>query len=233
MSTSLETVRVLVVEDDATIADVVVRYLEREGYAVTWAAAGDAAIAAVDREVPDLLVLDILLPEVDGFGVLEHVRKRGPVPVIMLTALGEESDRVLGLELGADDYIAKPFSPRELAARVKAVLRRAREPLAPSSGPSQLDYGGLHIDLRAREARRNGETLMLTAREFELLAHFARHPRLVFPRERLLEEVWGYTYGDASTVTVHIRRLREKIEDDPSEPRHLVTVWGQGYRWDG
>jgi DNA-binding response OmpR family regulator len=233
MGTSLETIRVLVVEDDATIADVVVRYLEREGYEVTWAAAGDAAIAAVERELPDLLLLDLLLPEVDGFGVLAHVRERGPVPVIMLTALGEESDRVLGLELGADDYVAKPFSPRELAARVKAVLRRAREPLAPSTEPSELEFGELRIDTGAREARRCGEVLLLTAREFDLLAYFALHPRLVLPRERLLEEVWGYTYGDASTVTVHIRRLREKIEDDPSEPRHLVTVWGQGYRWDG
>ncbi len=233
MSTSIETIRVLVVEDDATIADVVVRYLEREGYEVTWAAAGHSAVAAIERELPDLLVLDLLLPELDGFGVLAHVRTLGPVPVIMLTALGEESDRVLGLELGADDYIAKPFSPRELVARVKAVLRRAREPLTPSVGPAQLEFGDLHIDLGAREVRKGDEALVLTAREFDLLAHFARHPRLVFPREQLLERVWGYTYGDASTVTVHIRRLREKIEADPSAPLHLVTVWGQGYRWDG
>ncbi len=233
MSTSIETIRVLVVEDDATIADVVVRYLEREGYDVTWAAAGDTALAAIECELPDLLVLDLLLPEIDGFGVLAHVRARGPVPVIMLTALGEESDRVLGLELGADDYIAKPFSPRELVARVKAVLRRAREPLAPASGPTRLEFGELDVDLGAREVRRGTDTLVLTAREFDLLAHFARNPRIVFPREQLLELVWGYTYGDASTVTVHIRRLREKIEADPSAPLHLVTVWGQGYRWDG
>jgi DNA-binding response OmpR family regulator len=225
--------RVLVVEDDSTIADVVVRYLEREGYAVTWAAGGGAAIAAIERALPDLIVLDLLLPEIDGFGVLARVRARGPVPVIMLTALGEESDRVLGLELGADDYLAKPFSPRELVARVKAVLRRAGEPVDASSGPPQLAFGDLCIDFAAREVRRGGDTVLLTAREFDLLAHFARNPRTVFSREALLERVWGYTYGDASTVTVHIRRLREKIEDAPSSPRHLVTVWGQGYRWDG
>ncbi len=230
--TSIDTIHVLVVEDDATIADVVVRYLEREGFTVTWAGAGDTAIAAIDQTLPDLIILDLLLPEIDGFAVLAHVRELAPIPVIMLTALGEESDRVLGLELGADDYLTKPFSPRELVARVKAVLRRAREPLTKSAGPDHVDAGDLSIDIPAREVRKAGERLMLTAREFDLLAYFVCHPRHVFQREELLEHVWGYTYGDASTVTVHIRRLREKIEDDPSAPEHLVTVWGRGYRWD-
>jgi DNA-binding response OmpR family regulator len=233
MSSSVATGQVLVVEDDAAIADVVVRYLEREGFDVVLATAGDLAIAAVDRSLPDLLVLDLMLPTVDGFGVLHHVRSRAPVPIIMLTALGEESDRVIGLELGADDYMTKPFSPRELVARVKAVLRRAQEPLRAPAGPSVYRTAALVIDATAREVRHNDETVALTAREFELLLHFVRNPRRVFAREELLEDVWGYTYGDASTVTVHIRRLREKLEDEPSTPRLITTVWGQGYRWDG
>jgi DNA-binding response OmpR family regulator len=228
----VSTVQVLVVEDDPTVATVVVRYLEREGYGVTWAAKGSAAMRAIDQELPGLIVLDLLLPEVDGFEILAHVREIGPVPVIMLTALGDESDRVLGLELGADDYLAKPFSPRELVARVKAVLRRASEPL-PMVGSDRYVTGDLVIDVGAREVRRDDEPVALTAREFELLVHFAGHPRQVFPRELLLEQVWGYSYGDASTVTVHIRRLREKIEADPSAPRYITTVWGHGYRWDG
>jgi two-component system, OmpR family, response regulator ResD len=227
------TVRVLVVEDDPTIADVVSRYLEREGFDVTLATAGDEAIAAIERALPDFLVLDLMLPEVDGFGVLAHVRERAPVPVIMLTALGDEADRVIGLELGADDYITKPFSPRELVARVKAVLRRAHEPLVTPGGPDEYRAGDFVVDVPARELWRNDVVVALTAREFDLLVHLIRHPRRVFSREQLLEQVWGYTYGDASTVTVHIRRLREKLEQDPSSPRLVTTVWGQGYRWDG
>jgi DNA-binding response OmpR family regulator len=230
---STTTARVLVVEDDPAIADVVVRYLEREGFDVALANAGDVAIAAVDAALPDLLVLDLMLPEVDGFGVLAHVRSRAPVPVIMLTALGEESDRVVGLELGADDYITKPFSPRELVARVKAVLRRAHEPLVSTAGPTEFRSGEIVVDIAARDVRRRDEPVALTAREFDLLVHLLRHPRRVFSREELLEQVWGYTYGDASTVTVHIRRLREKLETDPSAPELITTVWGQGYRWDG
>jgi DNA-binding response OmpR family regulator len=233
MNAPVATARVLVVEDDPAIADVVVRYLEREGYDVTLAGAGDVAIATMQGSLPDLLVLDLMLPEVDGFGVLEHVRSRAPVPVIMVTALGDESDRVVGLELGADDYITKPFSPRELVARVKAVLRRAREPLPVSPGPSEYRTGDLLVDVPAREVRRADEVIALTAREFDLLLHLLRHPRTVFSREDLLEQVWGYTYGDASTVTVHIRRLREKLEAQPSAPLLITTVWGQGYRWDG
>jgi len=223
--------RVLVVDDDPTVADVVVRYLERDGFAVE--AVGDGAIA-LERalaEVPALVVLDLMLPGLDGFEVCRRLRAVAPVPVIMLTARGEEEDCVLGLELGADDYLAKPFSPRELTARVKAVLRRAAEPFASSSKePMSFDY--LVVDPAAREVTVDGAPVTLTAREFDLLAFLDRSPRHAFRRDELLEHVWGFTYGDTATVTVHIRRLREKIEDDPSAPRHLVTVWGVGYRFD-
>jgi DNA-binding response OmpR family regulator len=235
MDATLEALHVLVVEDDPTIADVLVRYLERERCVVTWAADGREAIDHVAADLPDVVVLDLLLPHVDGFTVLDEVRARGPVPVIVVSARGDEANRVLGLELGADDYLGKPFSPRELVARVRALVRRASEPLrfAPGRGATRIECGDLEIDVLAHEVRRRGEIVALTAREFDLLAHLAQHPRVVFRREQLLESVWGFTYGDASTVTVHIRRLREKIEDDPSHPQHVVTVWGQGYRWDG
>jgi len=222
--------RVLVVDDDPTVAEVVTRYLEREGFDVE--AIGDGA-AAVDRalaDLPALVVLDLMLPGLDGLDVCRRLREVAPIPVIMLTARGEEEDRVIGLELGADDYLAKPFSPRELTARVKSVLRRAAEPFPPGSG--RLVFDDLEIDLGAREARMHGSVVALTAREFELLAFLARFPRRAFRREELLERVWGFTYGDTATVTVHIRRLREKLEAEPSEPRHLVTVWGVGYRLD-
>jgi two-component system response regulator ResD len=222
--------RVLVVEDDPTVAEVVRRYLEREGFAVETVGDGREALTRADKHSPDLVVLDIMLPGIDGLEVCRELRSRAPVPVIMLTARGTEEDRVVGLELGADDYVAKPFSPRELTARVKAVLRRAQAPLPDGGGT--IATANLAIDLGAREARVRGELLALTAREFDLLAFVARRPRRVFRREELLEHVWGYTYGDTSTVTVHIRRLREKIEDDPSAPRHLTTVWGVGYRFD-
>jgi DNA-binding response OmpR family regulator len=222
--------RVLVVEDDPTVAEVVRRYLEREGFAVEAVGDGREALKRADAQSPDLVVLDIMLPGLDGLEVCRELRSRAPVPVIMLTARGTEEDRVVGLELGADDYVAKPFSPRELTARVKAVLRRANSQLPEGDGT--IEAGDLGIDLGAREVRVRGELLALTAREFELLAFVARQPRRVFRREELLEHVWGYTYGDTSTVTVHIRRLREKIEDDPSAPRHLATVWGVGYRFD-
>ena len=225
--------RVLVVEDDPTIREVVVRYLEREGLEVEAVGDGRDALEAAARQWPDLVVLDLMLPGIDGLEVCRRLRARGPVPVIMLTARGDEEDRVLGLELGADDYVVKPFSPRELTARVRAVLRRAGTP----DGPERLDVevieaGGLRLDLRAREVRRDEEIVTVTAREFDLLAHFARHPRRAFSREELLERVWGYSFGDTATVTVHVRRLREKIEADASQPAHLVTVWGVGYRWD-
>jgi DNA-binding response OmpR family regulator len=194
---------------------------------------GESALACAAVRWPDLVVLDLMLPRLDGFEVCRRLRAQAPVPVIMLTARGDEDDRVLGLELGADDYVAKPFSPRELTARVKAVLRRANGGLAPvDQVPGAIDTGDLRIDVVARQVFLRDEPLTLTAREFELLVFVAGRPRHAFRREELLEHVWGYTYGDTSTVTVHVRRIREKIEADPSRPAHLVTVWGVGYRWD-
>jgi DNA-binding response OmpR family regulator len=228
-----EPARVLIVEDDRTVAEVVTRYLEREGFTVESVADGCEALERADAQPPDLVVLDIMLPGLDGLEVCRRLRSRAPIPVVMLTARGSEEDRVLGLELGADDYVAKPFSPRELTARVKAVLRRAGSQLEELDRAGTLEYDGLEINLGAREARVKGELATLTAREFELLAFLARRPRQVFRRDELLERVWGYTYGDTSTVTVHIRRLREKIERDPSKPERLVTVWGVGYRFEG
>ena len=225
--------RVLVVEDDPTISEVVVRYLEREGLTVEAVADGRDALDAAARNWPDLVVLDLMLPGIDGLEVCRRLRSRAPVPVIMLTARGDEEDRVLGLELGADDYVVKPFSPRELTARVRAVLRRAVASGVPDGfGVETLESGNLRIDLPARQATIAGAVVPLTAREFDLLVHLARSPRRAFTREELLERVWGYSFGDTATVTVHVRRLREKIEAIPSEPAHLVTVWGVGYRWD-
>jgi DNA-binding response OmpR family regulator len=224
---------VLVVEDDPTIAEVVVRYLTREGLDVAAVADGRDALDAAAARWPDLVVLDLMLPGLDGLEVCRRLRSRAPVPVIMLTARGDEEDRVLGLDLGADDYVVKPFSPRELTARVRAVLRRAVATGMPDGlAVEVIEAGAMRIDLPARQVTVSGEVVALTAREFDLLAHLARHPRKAFTREELLERVWGYSFGDTATVTVHVRRLREKIEAVPAEPQHLVTVWGVGYRWD-
>ncbi|MGH2704368.1 MAG: response regulator [Actinomycetota bacterium] len=210
------------------------RYLEREGFVVDAVGDGWAALEQAEERWPDLVVLDLMLPGLDGLEVCRRLRRRGPIPIIMLTARGEENDRVAGLELGADDYVAKPFSPRELTLRVKSVLRRARA--APGEGHGDrsgaLVAGQLELDANAREVRLAGELVPLTTLEFDLLWHLMRHPRTVFTREELLLQVWGYTFGDTSTVTVHVRRLREKIEDNPSIPRHVQTVWGSGYRFD-
>jgi DNA-binding response OmpR family regulator len=226
--------RILVVEDDPTVSEVVVKYLEREGFEVETVGDGNAALERAGAERPDLVVLDIMLPGIDGLEVCRRIRAQAPVPIIMLTALGEESDRVIGLELGADDYVAKPFSPRELTARVKAVLRRAQAPLSSdalqAAGPLRSD--GLEVDVASREVRVGGELATLTAREFDLLVFLMMRPRRVFNRAELLEHVWGYSFGDTSTVTVHVRRLRDKIEADPTAPRWIVTVWGVGYRFD-
>lgn len=222
--------RVLVVEDDPTVSEVVTRYLEREGFEVESLADGVAAVERALADLPAVVVLDLMLPGLDGLEVCRRLRAVAPVPVIMLTARGDEEDRVVGLELGADDYLAKPFSPRELMARVKAVLRRASEPFTPGAG--LLTFDDLEVDLTAREARVHDVPACLTAREFDLLSFLARSPRRAFHREDLLERVWGFTYGDTATVTVHVRRLREKLEVDPSQPRHLMTVWGVGYRFD-
>ncbi|MEU0548332.1 response regulator transcription factor [Micromonospora sp. NPDC005979] len=223
--------RVLVVDDDRTVSDVVCRYLEHAGYEVSHVADGLAALEAVQDRPPHLVVLDLMLPGLDGLQVCRRLRERPDgVPIIMLTARGDEADRVLGLQLGADDYLSKPFSPRELVLRVGSVLRRAGEPAAPAA--ELLSDAGLEVATGPRIARLHGRELALTLREFDLLAHLMRHPTRAFKRTELLERVWGWNFGDQSTVTVHVRRLREKIEDDPAEPRRIVTVWGVGYRYE-
>ena len=220
---------VLVVDDEPSVRDVVVRYLRREGYRTLEAGDGDAARELLEQETPSLVVLDLMLPGMDGLSLCRWIRERSELPVIMITALGEEADRLTGLEVGADDYLTKPFSPRELVARVTAVLRRA-SPLGATAGTIEL--GDLVIDAGRREARKHGSPLRLTTLEFDLLWFFASNPNRVFARDDLMQRVWGYTsVVDTGTVTVHVRRLREKIEDDSSQPRHLETVWGSGYRW--
>ena len=219
---------VLVVDDEPIVREVVVRYLEREGYATLEADDGDEARALVERESLDLVVLDVMLPGTDGLELCRWIRSHSELPVIMLTARGEEADRIVGLELGADDYVTKPFSPRELTARVRTVLRRARAAEAPSE---RLSFGDVELDAATRDVEKAGVEVRLTAKEFDLLWFLASHPRRVFGRDQLMSRVWGYEAAlDTGTVTVHVRRLREKIEDDPSQPRHLQTVWGVGYR---
>lgn len=222
--------RVLVVDDDPTVAEVATGYLERAGYDVEQADAGPAALARFTARRPDLVVLDLMLPGMDGFEVCRRMRARGPVPVIMLTARGDEDDRILGLETGADDYVTKPFSPRELVLRVESVLRRGRRD--ESLSPAVLGGAGLRLDRSARRATRDGRDLSLTLREFDLLAFLLGHPGQAFTREELMREVWGWDFGDLSTVTVHVRRLRGKVEDDPARPGLIRTVWGVGYRLD-
>ena len=221
----------LVIDDDPTLAEVVERYLEREGFTVEVRADGEQGLERALSWLPDLVVLDLMLPGLDGLEVCRRLRDVAPIPVVMLTARASEDDRVAGLELGADDYLPKPFSPRELTARVKAVLRRANGTV-PTATSAVLRAGDLELDPVAHEVRRNDEPLALTTKEFDLLAHFLRHPNRAFRREELLEAVWGWTYGDTATVTVHVRRLREKVELDPADPRHLRTVWGVGYRFE-
>ncbi|MGH3066124.1 MAG: response regulator [Gaiellaceae bacterium] len=219
---------VLVVDDEPIVREVVVRYLAREGHETLEAADGNTARGAIERSEPDLVVLDVMLPGTDGLELCRWIRARSELPVIMLTARGEEADRIVGLELGADDYVTKPFSPRELAARVRSVLRRA----APTGETvERLTFGDIELERTTREARKAGAEVRLTAKEFDLLWFLASHPRRVFSRDQLMASVWGYTAAlDTGTVTVHVRRLREKVEDDPSEPKYLETVWGIGYR---
>uniref|UniRef100_UPI0035E3FCA7 response regulator n=1 Tax=Thermomonospora cellulosilytica TaxID=1411118 RepID=UPI0035E3FCA7 len=225
--------RILVVDDDPTVADVVMRYLVRDGHRVRCVTDGREALAAARAEPPDLVVLDLMLPGMNGLEVCRRLREESAVPIVMLTALGEETDRLVGLESGADDYVTKPFSPRELALRVRSVLRRVRGGPAPAGRDGgRLADGDLVVDLDAHEARLGGALLSLTAREFDLLAFLMRHPRRAFTRDELLEQVWGWSFGDSSTVTVHVRRLREKIERDSTAPRRIVTVWGVGYRYE-
>jgi DNA-binding response OmpR family regulator len=225
--------RVLVVDDDPTVAEVVAGYLDRAGYVVDRADDGPSALGRAGAHWPDLVVLDLMLPGMDGLEVCRRLRGRGPVPVIMLTARGDEDDRILGLEVGADDYVTKPFSPRELVLRVESVLRRTRPPAAsPKVVSPPLGAAGLTVDPAARRAAKDGTELALTLREFDLLAFFLRHPGRAYSREDLMREVWGWDFGDLSTVTVHVRRLRGKVEDDPARPRLIQTVWGVGYRFD-
>ena len=223
---------VLVVDDEPMVREVVTSYLEREGFAVHTATDGKAALLAIETGRPDLVVLDVMLPSIDRFSVLAELRKQTSVPVIMLTARTEETDRVLGLELGADDYVVKPFSPRELAARVRTVLRRSKATPAPDQ--PVLRFENLEINGLTREVRVDGASVELTAKEFDLLAFLAGSPRQVFSRGQLLQHVWGSSpeWQDPSTVTVHVRRVRQKIEPDPDHPRRLTTVWGVGYRFE-
>jgi DNA-binding response OmpR family regulator len=263
--------RVLVIDDDVTVAQVVVAYLERAGVVAQHAADGPAALAAAAANPPDAVVLDLMLPGIDGLEVCRRLRAtRADLPVLMLTARGEEEDRVLGLQIGADDYVVKPFSPRELVLRVQSLLRRAGAGVGPADAPGTgyapghaevvaaftaapagatalpvgrgsgaapevpgaLYDGDLRLDPAAHRVTRSGAELQLTVREFELLRWFLTHPGQVHDREALMRGVWGWEYGDQSTVTVHVRRLREKVEADPSRPARLVTVFGVGYRWD-
>ncbi len=225
------TPRVLVVDDEPIVREVLGRYLVKDGFEVELAADGEAAISAFTGARPDLVLLDLMLPKLDGFQVFERMRAIADTPVIMLTAKTEEHDRIAGLEMGADDYISKPFSPGEVVARVRAVLRRAQE-WSPGE-IAEIEFGRLKIDVAGRRLYVADEYIGLTPREFDLLFHMASHPGTVFTRLNLLEELWDFAfYGDPATVTVHIRRLREKIELDPSAPQHIVTVWGTGYRFD-
>ena len=223
--------KILVVEDETSIREVINLYLKRAGYEVTLAKDGIQAIESLSKDMPDLIVLDLMLPHVDGLEITRWLRERGDVPIIMLTARREESDRIKGLEMGADDYVVKPFSPQELVSRVRAVLRRTHGSLSKTE--SILSFGSLIIDPATRLVKKDGNEKVLTAKEFDLLLVLARHPRQVFSRNKLLDLVWGLSdYIDPSTVTVHVRRLREKIERDPSKPEHIVTVWGVGYKFE-
>jgi DNA-binding response OmpR family regulator len=224
--------RVLVVDDDVTVREVVVTYLRAAGHDVDETADGEGALALLRDHPADLVVLDLMLPGIDGLEVCERLRARGDdLPVIMLTALGSETDRVVGLERGADDYVTKPFSPRELVLRVDSVLRRAGERAGGGVRGAFTD-GDLVVDSTEHTATLAGRRLSLTVREFDLLRFFLSHPGQAFSRDELLQRVWGWSFGDQSTVTVHVRRLREKVEADPTHPVRLATVWGVGYRWE-
>ena len=223
---------ILIIEDEPSIAEVVHLYLRRAGYQVNAVQDGKAALETLAQHMPDLVVLDLMLPKVDGLSITRWIRDRSDVPIIMLTARRNEADRIAGLEMGADDYVVKPFSPQELVSRVRAVLRRTR-----SSGETTSDQPLIFDDLQINPVTRlvstRGEEIVLTAKEFDMLWLLARHPRQVFTRDQLLERVWGMSdFIDPGTVTVHVRRLREKIELDASNPEHILTVWGVGYKFE-
>jgi two-component system, OmpR family, response regulator ResD len=223
---------ILVVDDEPTVREVIRRYLERDGYLVREAADGQTALAELEHNTPDLIVLDLMLPKLDGMALTQQVRQTKTVPIIMLTARGETTDRIHGLDVGADDYVTKPFSPQELVSRIRAVLRRSADEAAVPHQPA-IEFNGLKIDPATRLVTARGSEITLTAKEFDLLWFLARHPRQVFTRSQLLDYVWGYEFeGDSSTITVNIRRLREKIERDPSNPDRILTVWGVGYKFE-
>jgi len=223
--------RVLLVDDDPVLADMVTRYLQRDGYQVDHLGEAALVVESVTETAPDLLILDLLLPDGDGRDICRQIRRSSAVPILMLTALGEESERVAGFEAGADDYLAKPFSVRELVLRVDAILRRTRPTGLEERADGLVRDGDLTVDTHSGGVRRGGEPVTLTGREYDLLLFFVLHPREVFSRQQLLERVWGWSHGDPSTVTVQVRRLREKIETNPNKPQRIVTVWGVGYRY--
>ncbi|HEY0934127.1 MAG TPA: response regulator transcription factor [Trebonia sp.] len=247
MSNADQPGRIVIVDDDPTVADVVGRYLVRDGHTVECVHDGHEALRLIAAQPPDLVVLDLMLPGINGLEICRQLRERWPIPVVMLTALSDETDRLAGFEYGADDYVTKPFSPRELAMRVRSVLRRARgaaaagppglaappgEPGSGEPGQGVIADRDVLVDLAAHEVRMGGRLVQLTSREYDLLVFLLRNPRQAFTREQLLSEVWGWTFGDTSTVTVHVRRLREKLEEDPTMPRRILTVWGVGYRYE-
>jgi DNA-binding response OmpR family regulator len=224
---------ILVVEDEASIAEVVSLYLKRAGYNVLIASDGRRAMNVFDQQKPDFVILDLMLPEVDGLSLTRWLRDRSDLPIIMLTARREEIDRITGLEMGADDYVIKPFSPQELVSRVRAVLRRLGREQDSVENERVLSFDNLSVDPRSRVVTVKSSPVEVTAKEFDMLYLLARHPKQVFTREQLLERIWGGAqYIDPGTVTVHVRRLREKIEDDPSKPMRLLTVWGVGYKFE-
>jgi len=222
---------ILIVDDEPGIVRLISMYLEREGFQTKSARTGAEALDLVARGTTALVVLDIMLPDIDGWEVCREIRRTSDVPIIMLTAREGDEDKIVGLEIGADDYVTKPFVPRELVARVKAILRRVKAAPAPEAGDEVLDFGELTIDPAKREVRLNGDVITLRAKEYDLLVELARRPGVVFTRERLLQDVWGYDfYGDSGTIDVHVRRLRSKLNDDSSNPRFIETVWGVGYK---
>lgn len=228
----MDDIDILVVEDEPSIREVVALYLERAGFKARCVEDGDSALEEFESNTPDLVIMDLMLPGIDGLTLTRYIREQAETPIIMLTARREEADRIVGLEMGADDYVVKPFSPQELVSRVRAVLRRTHGP-SMQAGSKPLDYDHLFIDPSTRSVLAREEQVDLTAKEFDLLYYLAGHPRQVFNRHQLLDKVWGLAeYIDPSTVTVHVRRLREKIESNPSEPAWIMTVWGVGYKFE-
>jgi DNA-binding response OmpR family regulator len=225
--------QILIVEDEPSLAEVTGLYLKRAGFQVQIAHDGKQAMAILEKQIPDFVIMDIMLPEIDGISLTRWLRDRSDVPIIMVTARREEVDRISGLEMGADDYVVKPFSPQELVSRVRAVLRRTGRDQAETESERALSFDSISIDPLTRVVSIKGSDVELTAKEFDMLYLLARHPKQVFTRDQLLERVWGGAeYIDPGTVTVHVRRLREKIESDPSKPKHLLTVWGVGYKFE-